>query len=105
MANDILLKRNNDGTDSFNIVNGDFSTGSSDQQHIQDIFESDPGWWKEFPLVGVSINSYIKSSGKEQEIQVTGAIQLKADGYQDVTVDASFGADGTLNIATNAIRN
>ena len=105
MVKDIALTRTPQGVDTFVFANGDFVISDSDQQHIQDIFESEPGFWKEHPLIGVAINTYLKSSGKEQEIQVNGAIQLKSDVYQDVTVDASYTSDGTLNIATNAVRN
>ena len=106
MVSDILLSRDQStNVDSFVFINGDFAIAESDEQHIQDIFESAPGWWKEFPLLGVNINSYVKSAGKEQEIQVLGAIQLKSDGYQNVTVNATYKNDGTLNVATNAVRN
>ena len=30
---------------------GDFSVVPSDNQHILDILQSEPGWWKEFLLV------------------------------------------------------
>lgn len=105
MAKDIALQRNDDGVDTFVFRGGDFLVSDSDEQHIQDIFESAPGWWKEFPLVGVNIRSYVKSSGKEQEIQGIGSVQLRADGYQNPNVDASYSPDGTLNISTNAVRN
>lgn len=105
MTNDIALVRNSSNVDTFVFRDGDFIFADSDSQHIQDIFESEIGWWKEFPLVGVGINNYINSSGKEQEIQGNASIQLRADGYQSPQVDAAYAPDGSLNISTNAIRN
>ena len=55
---------NNDLT----IVNGDFAIAESDNQHLYDIINSFPGWWKEFPQVGVGIQNYVNSSGKQQEL-------------------------------------
>lgn len=93
-----------DGLDYPVFVDGDFSLQPSDQQHIQDIFEAFQGWYKEFPILGVGISAYVKSSGKEQEIQTNGSIMLRSDGYQVPNVDVTYNKDGTLNIITNAAR-
>ncbi len=85
--------------------NGDFLLGESDQQHIQDIVESFPGWWKEYILLGVGIRSYNGSSGREQEIQTNIALQLRSDGYQVNDVAPSYTPEGTLNLYVDAIRN
>lgn len=85
--------------------NGDFLLGESDHQHIQDIVESFPGWWKEFVLLGVGIQGYNGSSGKEQEIQTQIALMLRSDGYQVNAVEPSYTPEGTLNMYVDAIRN
>jgi len=36
---------------------GDFAIGESDNQHLYDIINSFPGWWKQFPQVGVGIQT------------------------------------------------
>jgi hypothetical protein len=63
-------------------INGDFKVSFSDQQHIIDIIESNVGSWKEYPLVGVGINNYLGSIGKEQEIKRQVKLQLENDGYR-----------------------
>jgi len=103
-AADIALKRSADNIDDIIFRDGDFILSPSDEQHIQDIVESFPGWWKEFILIGVGIKSYINSSGKEQEIQGNIALQLRSDGYQVPSVDVNYDNAGTLTIATDAVR-
>jgi len=62
------------------IVNGDFATGESDLQHIQDIVESSLGHWKEFPGVGVGAIRYL--NGRDfGGLQSEALNQLAADGY------------------------
>lgn len=60
---------------------GDLKIDLSDKQHIKDIINSNTGWWKQFPLVGVGIDYYLNSSGKDQQLEREIKIQLIADGY------------------------
>lgn len=77
LANDILLDTDGD----LDFINGDFAIGFSDNQHIQDILESFPGSWKEYPLVGVGLDFYLNSTGKEQTIKNEITRQLTSDGF------------------------
>lgn len=90
--------------DEPDFVDGDFLIGPSDQQHIQDIVESFPGWWKEYVLLGVGIRSYNGSTGKEQEIQTNIALMLRSDGYKVNSVEPSYTPEGTLNLYVDAER-
>src|ERR1700744_3188772 len=84
-----------DDTGDLLFANGDLVTGLSDEQHIQDTINAFPGWWKEFPADGVGIISYLKSSGKQQQLARNVQLQLQADGY---TVD-----NPSVNISTDSI--
>jgi hypothetical protein len=96
-STDILLSNND-----LVIPNGDFTTGPSDAQHIEDTINAFPGWWKENPADGVGIFQYINSSGQEQEIARSIAINLQSDGYQ-ASPTVSVDKTGTLNIIPNAM--
>ncbi|GAB3194730.1 hypothetical protein ABID22_000126 [Pontibacter aydingkolensis] len=83
-AQDFLLNEDGD----LAIVNGDLVAGDSDNQHVWDILISHKGWYKEFPFVGVGLQSYLKSAGMQQELKSEIQIQLQSDGYKvkEVTV-------------------
>lgn len=72
--------------------NGDFIIDYSDSTHIQDIIESFPGEWKEFPTLGVGLMQYLNSSGKEQELKNEIKRQITADGYSidTLTIEGDF---------------
>ncbi len=86
------------------IKNGDFATGPSDMQHIEDTINAFPGWWKEYPADGVGILQYINSSGQEQAITRSVAINLRADGYRVTGPSISVNNKGTLTIIPNATK-
>lgn len=73
--------------------NGDFKTGESDQQHVGDIFITQPGENKEFPLCGFGAISYIKRSITESEFKRDLKLQLEYDGYLNTTIDTSNGIE------------
>lgn len=98
---DFLL---DDGGDLL-IQNGDFAIGRSDQQHVQDIINSYPGWWKQYPNVGVGVMNYLNSSGQQQKLQRNIIIQLQSDGYVVSNPIVDNNPDGTFTITPNAIRN
>jgi hypothetical protein len=99
MANDFL--QNNDEDLIFS--NGDFAVGDSEQQHISDIIYSAPGWFKEFPAVGVNIQQYLSGAGISDDLNRNLKLQLQSDGYSVTT--AKFIQDGeNLILDTNATR-
>lgn len=83
---------------------GDLKIDFSDKQHIQDIINSNTGWWKQFPLVGVGIQYYLNSSGLQQQLEREIKIQLVADGYSVERPTAISDPDGTFTITPNAER-
>lgn len=85
VAKDIILDDNND----LLIKNGDFVIRESDSQHIQLIIESAFGSWKQFPLCGVGINKYIKSSGQQSALKREIRVQLEADGMTNVNITSN----------------
>lgn len=89
-----LLLQNNDLV----IKNGDILTGPSDAQHIEDTINAFPGWWKENPADGVGIFQYINSSGQEQQISRSIAINLQSDGYKATSPTVTVDNKGTLTI-------
>jgi hypothetical protein len=62
-------------------VTNDFVIAKSDQQHIKDILQSVPGWFKEFPLVGLNPYQYLNGKTSVQALNQSASIQLKGDGY------------------------
>jgi hypothetical protein len=69
-----------DSVGDLNILNGDFVIDASDEQHIEDIIQSAPNWWKEYPQVGVNIQLYLSGSNTDQ-LNRNLKLQLQADGY------------------------
>ena len=84
------------------IKNGDFVFGQSDEQHIQDTINAIPGWWKEFPLDGVAVITFINSPGGGQGLSRRIQIELEKDGYRVDHPVIEFSPDGKLNIYPNA---
>lgn len=94
MSNDILLNEQNEVL----IVDGDFVTGQSDQQHVKHIVEAFKGEYKSTPLVGFGALNWLKRDDKiESEFRRDLKIQLENDGYTDATIDISKGF-GNLQI-------
>ena len=95
--NDILF----DDSGDLLIANGDFRTGDSTLQEVEDIIMSYPGWWKQFPLLGCAAPNYINSPGTGQQLRNTISQQLKLDGKTLTSFSSSISADGTLTINVN----
>ena len=99
MAQDFLQ----DNGEDLVFFNGDFAVGDSEQQHISDIIYSAPGWYKEFPAVGLNIQQYLSGAGISDTLNANLRLQLVADGY--TLTKATFIQDGeTLTLDTNAKR-
>jgi hypothetical protein len=75
------------------IVNGDFVVGESDQQHIEDIFITNQGEYKEWPLLGFGAINYIKSRVTDAEFKRDLKIQLAYDDYIAANIDTSNGIE------------
>lgn len=82
---------------------GDLEIGLSDQAHIKDIFNSYPGWWRNYPYVGVGAFNYIESDGEDQQLIQDGKTQLTADGYI-VNFVTPIREGGVLTCDTDASR-
>lgn len=93
MRQDILRKENGD----LMFANGDFAIGQSDQQHVMDILDLQPGELKEFPLAGFGAINYIKRTITEDEFKRDLKIQLNFDGYTNAKINTSNGIEN-LNI-------
>lgn len=97
---DILL------TDDYDLAisaSGDFEVGYSDQQHVILLIETGVGSWKQFPTIGVGIQSYSGSSGTGLRIRNEINKSLKNDGYTNVTVELAQ-LDGTFIYNVDALR-
>ena len=84
------------------IENGDFVIAESDKQHIKDIMNSVPGWFKKFPLVGFNPYQYLNARTNAQEIKNRAFTQLDADGYKvnpdgiQIEIDANGNVTGEI---------
>jgi hypothetical protein len=89
MRTDFLRDENG----SLAFANGDFATGQSDQQHVEDIFDLQAGELKEFPMAGFGAINYIKRTITAAAFKRDLKIQLNYDGYNDATIDTSNGLE------------
>lgn len=80
MLKDIILDEN-DGYD-LSIKNGDFEVSESDAQHQILIINTWLGSWKQYPLQGVGILNYLKSSGQADNLKREISVKLISDGYK-----------------------
>lgn len=78
-------------------IDGDIVIGQSDQQHVLDIMDMQPGELKEFPLLGFGAINYLKRTITEAEFKRDLKIQLNYDGYDNPVIDTSNGIQN-LNI-------
>lgn len=97
-ANDFLQNSDND----ILIKDGDFVIGASDEDHIVDIVNSNPGDWKEYIFCGVGIDSYLNSSGAQLQLKKQILLQLAQDGYSSITVN--FTDSNSSNFDVDAVR-
>lgn len=97
MANrfDVLLNNND-----LVIEDNDIVLAESDNQHIADTINANPGWWKENFLDGVSIMKYRKGKDIQQELARSMKLQFQSDGYNSRPI-VNFDANGTLIIDPN----
>ena len=91
-----------DGNDDLLIENGDFVLSHSDGMHMQHIVASNLGYWRNAPLVGVGIESYLHASVGEADVKRDIKIQLEADGYKVESIDVAF--KPALTVAVDAAR-
>jgi hypothetical protein len=84
------------------ISDGDFAIYESDNQHIVDIISSNKGSWKEYPLCGVSIDSFINAPVSQQTVKSEVNIQLTNDGYSNI--DIVFQDNNSINFEVDAVR-
>jgi len=78
---DLGLDEDND----FLFRNGDIDIQFSDESHVQDILYSDLSHWKQYPLLGVSLQRELNSKvSNQQVIKRKVQDQLSADGYKIV---------------------
>lgn len=97
---DILLDENGE----ILFRNGDFLVGPSDKQSIQNILNAHPGWWKQFPTLGVGMSDYINSKNKQQQMQRSIKLQLESDAFTVDSIIINSTELGGFNISTNAHR-
>lgn len=93
------LRLDSDG-DLFISSNGDFVIAPSDEQHIQDNIHASPNSWKQFPDIGVNIDSYVNGSFDKQTLEKKIRLNLLADQYDSSPV-LKYSADGRLIVNTN----
>jgi len=97
MANDILI--NDLG---FIIENGDFKASLCDNQNIQSLLISQQGEFKEFPLFGVGIDTYLNGAGVEQELRSLINTQLQKDGANIIDLQLIQNEANKFDIFVNA---
>lgn len=79
---DILLLDDGD----LAILNGDFVTGYSDQQHIALILQTAPGNWKQNPFLGANLQNDLVGPFSPQDIQAQITLGLQVDSFKNIVV-------------------
>ncbi len=80
MASRYDIKLTGDSDDLF-FADGDFVISTSDEQHIKDTMQANPGNWKQYPEEGVGINSWLGGPIDKQAMSKKIRLQLENDGY------------------------
>lgn len=80
----VKVKRGADGK----IVSG-LVIGESDYQNIDLIVTANKGDFKEYPVIGVGAERYLKSIGRAEQLRREITVQLESDGYKNPTVNVS----------------
>ncbi len=93
-----------DGDIYLNPTTGDFELVASDNQHILDICQSYPGWWKNSLTTGAGLPNLLKSKISIGSVENTIKAQLEADGYQVGRPIVSINKAGKVIIKPNALR-
>lgn len=76
------------------LLNGDFATGESDEQHVLLICATNKGEWRESPLTGLDLVLYQNAPKTVQNLEQLNreaSVQLDKDGYQLIAIDISSG--------------
>ena len=88
------------------IYNGDFITAPSDNQNIYDILVSYPGFYHQFPNVGVGLPSYLDGDVNSPLMKSNITSQLKLDGFNVNGIKVAYNpSTGTMDVIPNASRN
>jgi hypothetical protein len=93
-----------DGDIYIDPISGDFVMVDSDNQHILDILESFPGWWKNSLPTGAGIPVLLKAKVTTALTESVIKQQLEADGYQVTRPYINIDSAGKFTIQPNAIR-
>ena len=88
------------GDDSdLSVVNGDFLTGISDEQHVEDLLLAEKGHYKQFPFSGIAIVNHLHapmSLTDRDNIKREILLQLEADGIKRLAI--TIDANGTITV-------
>lgn len=85
-------------------VLGDFVMVPSDNQHIKDILQSYPGWWKNAIQLGAGLPALLKGKINVALVESRVKSQLESDGYKVGRPKVTISPNGVTNIIPNAER-
>lgn len=77
------------------VTNGDFVVGHSDQQHVGDIFITQPGEYKEWPILGFGVLRCVKTNKRASKFKRDLKLMLEFDGYANADIDVTDGIENT----------
>lgn len=80
-------------------LSGDFIIGDSSQQEILIITQSQPGEWRQWPLMGVGIEQYLNAPIDVAQIQKDIRRMLRYDGFQNIKINIENG----LNVSAERL--
>lgn len=79
---DILLSDSND----LAIRLGDFDLGQSDAQHLALLAGSHPGEWRQWPLLGIGIDTFLQEDASQADLKHRIAVQAEYDGAKITSI-------------------
>lgn len=87
----IQIKRDENGK----IISG-MVIDETDYQNVDFLVIANKGEFKEYPTLGVGVEKFLKSTGKQKELRREIAVQLETDGYK--TRDVKVSNTGIIEI-------
>lgn len=88
----------------FNPITGDFDVSPSDNQHIEDLLNSPPGSYKDFPLATITLVPLLKGKLTAPKAESIMKQTLENDGYSVGRPQVSSDSVGNFIIKPNAKR-
>lgn len=83
MAKDYILDENGD----YLINDGDFFYDDSEDQEVYQILQTNPGEWRESPMIGAGFINVLKTEKSDEDIKKKIDTALRMDDFKDILIE------------------